>query len=224
MDVETIADQQQWEVITPLLSNDNIGLKQQKETWVSQRLSGSGPPRGLLCRSCMSWRNIPALWDTLPSREGSEKKCPDVFLFCLQFPASWDLPDPEIKPRSATLQADSLPAEPPRKSKNTGVGSLSPFQWIFLTQEWNQGLLHCRWILYQLSHQGRFPASTIPCLNPAGNQLVRSPAHIAHSSHFLCHKEEQKWGRTECRDREQPTQPQRLNSKDNSWMDFVKMN
>ena len=32
MDVETMADQQQWEVITPLLSNDNIGLKQQKET------------------------------------------------------------------------------------------------------------------------------------------------------------------------------------------------
>ena len=25
---------------------------------------------------------------------------------------------------------------------------------IFLTQESNQGLLHCRWILYQLSYQG----------------------------------------------------------------------
>ena len=30
-----------------------------------------------------------------------------------------------------------------------------PFlQGIFLTQESNQGLLHCRWILYQLSYQG----------------------------------------------------------------------
>ena len=35
----------------------------------------------------------------------------------------------------------------------TGVGSLSFLQWIFLTQESNQGLLHCRWILYQLSYQ-----------------------------------------------------------------------
>ena len=33
----------------------------------------------------------------------------------------------------------------------TGVGSLSLLQRIFPTQESNQGLLHCRWILYQLS-------------------------------------------------------------------------
>ena len=40
-----------------------------------------------------------------PAREGSEKKHPDFFLFCLQFPESWDLPDPGIKPRSPALQA-----------------------------------------------------------------------------------------------------------------------
>ena len=39
--------------------------------------------------------------------------------------------------------------------KNTGVGSLSFLQGIFPTQESNQGLLHCRQILYQLSYQGR---------------------------------------------------------------------
>ena len=38
--------------------------------------------------------------------------------------------------------------------KNTGVGSLSLLQGIFLTQESNWGLLHCRRILYQLSYQG----------------------------------------------------------------------
>ena len=38
--------------------------------------------------------------------------------------------------------------------QNTGVGSLSLHQWIFLTQELNQDLLHCRWILYQLSYEG----------------------------------------------------------------------
>ena len=40
------------------------------------------------------------------------------------------------------------------KPKNTSVGSLSLLQGIFLTQESNQGLLHCRRILYQLSYQG----------------------------------------------------------------------
>ena len=53
-----------------------------------------------------------------------------------------------------TLQADSFLAEPPEKPKNTGVGSLSLLQQIFPTQELNQGLLHCRQILYQLSYQG----------------------------------------------------------------------
>ena len=38
--------------------------------------------------------------------------------------------------------------------QNTGVGSLSLLQGIFLIQELNQGLLHCRQILYQLSYQG----------------------------------------------------------------------
>ena len=38
--------------------------------------------------------------------------------------------------------------------KNTGVGCHSLLQGIFLTQGSNPQLLHCRWILYLLSHQG----------------------------------------------------------------------
>ena len=38
--------------------------------------------------------------------------------------------------------------------KNTGVGSLSLLQEIFPTPGSNPGLLHSRWILYQLSHKG----------------------------------------------------------------------
>ena len=38
--------------------------------------------------------------------------------------------------------------------QNTGVGSLSLLQGIFPTQGLNPGLLHCRWILYQLRHKG----------------------------------------------------------------------
>ena len=70
------------------------------------------------------------------------------------FPSPGDLPNAGIKPRSPTLQADSLPSEPPGKPKNTGVGGLSLLQQIFLTQESNQGLLHCRQILYHLRYQG----------------------------------------------------------------------
>ena len=36
--------------------------------------------------------------------------------------------------------------------ENTGLGSHFLFQGIFPTQESNPGLLHCRHILYQLSH------------------------------------------------------------------------
>ena len=38
--------------------------------------------------------------------------------------------------------------------QNTGVGSLSLLQGIFPTQRSNPSLLHCRQILYQLSHKG----------------------------------------------------------------------
>ena len=65
-----------------------------------------------------------------------------------------DLPKTGIETKSPVLQADSLPAGPKKTPKNTVVGSLSLLQWIFLTQESNWRLLHCRWILSQLSYQG----------------------------------------------------------------------
>ena len=65
------------------------------------------------------------------------------------FPFSRGLPNPGIKLRSPVLQVDSLPAEPQGTPKNTGVGSQSLLQGIFLTQESNWDLLHCRRILYQ---------------------------------------------------------------------------
>ena len=61
---------------------------------------------------------------------------------------------PGFEPRSTALQADSLPAEPQEKPKNSKVGSLSFLLWIFLAQKSNRGLLHYRWILYQLSYEG----------------------------------------------------------------------
>ena len=45
----------------------------------------------------------------------------------------------------------------PRKSpgQNNGVDNLALLQGIFPTQGLNPALPHCRWFLYQLSHQGR---------------------------------------------------------------------
>ena len=67
------------------------------------------------------------------------------------FPSPGDLPNPGIKPRSPALQVDSLAAKAPWKSMNIGVGSLSLLWQVFLTQQSNQGLLHCKQILYQLN-------------------------------------------------------------------------
>ena len=85
------------------------------------------------------------------------------------FPSPGDLPNTrEIEPRSPALQADSLPTEPQGKPKNTGEGSLSLLQWIFPTQGLNPGLLHCQWLLYQLSHKG----------SPRILERVPSPANL----------------------------------------------
>ena len=69
-------------------------------------------------------------------------------------PSPGDLPNPGIEPRSPALRADSLPAEPQGKPKNTGVGCLSLLQVDLPDPGIKLGLLHCRLILYQQSRQG----------------------------------------------------------------------
>ena len=70
------------------------------------------------------------------------------------FPFSRGSSQPRDRTRSPTLQEVFLPAEPQGKPKNTGVGSLSLLQHIFLSQELNWNLLNCSQILYQLNYQG----------------------------------------------------------------------
>ena len=53
--------------------------------------------------------------------------------------------------------------------QNTGVGSFSLLQGIFPIQGSNPGLLHCRWILYQLSHK---EAHTSSCTWVVLNSIV----------------------------------------------------
>ena len=109
--------------------------------------------------------------DSLPPRglQPARLLCPQGFskqeYWCgSPCPLPGHVPNLEIKSRfDPALQADSLPTEPTQKPPNTGVGSLSLHQGIFPTQESNWGLLHCRWIFYQLDQQGS-PGSPI-CKN-----------------------------------------------------------
>ena len=55
---------------------------------------------------------------------------------------------------SYSLQPHRLHSPWNSPDQNTGVGSLSLLQRIFPTQGWNPSLLHCRRILYPLSHKG----------------------------------------------------------------------
>ena len=56
---------------------------------------------------------------------------------------------------SDSLQPHGLYSPQNSPGQNTGVSKLSLLQGIFLTQGLNPGLLHCRQILYQLSHKWR---------------------------------------------------------------------
>ena len=55
---------------------------------------------------------------------------------------------------SNSLQPHGLYSPWNSPGQNTVMGSLSLLQRIFPTQESNPGLLHCRWILYQLIPKG----------------------------------------------------------------------
>ena len=68
---------------------------------------------------------------------------------------------PAVIPWMIASQAP-LPWDSP--SKNTGVSCHSLLQGIFLTQGSNPGFLHCRQIIYCLSHQGSPLNSSLPRL------------------------------------------------------------
>ena len=55
--------------------------------------------------------------------------------------------------------------------KNTGMGCHSLLQEIFPTQGSNPGLLHCRWMLYCLSHHGS-PISDQLCANENFSEIL----------------------------------------------------
>ena len=77
-----------------------------------------------------------------------------LHLLSAQPPASWTSNHCSCRSSSVTSALDLAP-------------NISLLQGIFLTQESNWGLLHCRQILYQLSHQVAEPpddgTKSVPC-------------------------------------------------------------
>ena len=59
--------------------------------------------------------SCPTLCDSVDSRSMEFSR--QEYWSRLPFPSPRDLPDPGIEPRSSTLQADTLPSEPPGKPK-----------------------------------------------------------------------------------------------------------
>ena len=79
---------------------------------------------------------------------------------------------------SDSLQPHGLYSPWNSLGQNTGVGSLSLLQGIFPAQRLNPGLLHCRWILYHMSHQGSPTAFW-------GTQIACDKVHRARNEGFL---------------------------------------
>ena len=72
-------------------------------------------------------------------------------------------------PMHCSLPGSSVHMDSP--NKNTRVGCRVLLQGIFLTQGSNPSLLHCRWILFQLSYQGSLNPQSPPFW-PCGRRLA----------------------------------------------------
>ena len=144
----------------------------------TQRIRHHGPRRGLLVRIRQHAQNTGYLaraqkCKTFPlgtedPKTGSGFPGGSVVKNLLAMQETWvqslgqeDTPEKEMVIHSSIL-AWKIPCteEPSRlksmefSGKNTGMGNHSLLRGIFLTQGSNPGLLHCRQILYHLSHQG----------------------------------------------------------------------
>ena len=124
-----------------------LALKIEEESHEPKSVDG-------LCAVCLVTQSYPTLCDHMdcsPPGSSAQGDSSGKNTSVLPWPLSGDPPNKGIKPWCPALQVDSLLSEPPWKPKNTGVGSLSLLWGNFQTQESNQGLLHCRQFLYQLS-------------------------------------------------------------------------
>ena len=91
--------------------------------------------------------------DCSPERSPVHEDSPAKILEWVAVPSSRGSSQPRERTQVSHITGGFFTIWATKKSKNTGVDSLSLLQGIFLIQESTQGLLHCRQILYQLSYQ-----------------------------------------------------------------------
>ena len=106
---------------------------------------------------CSVIQSCPTLWDPMncsPPGYSVHGILQARILEWIAMPSSRRSSQPRDRTQVSHIASGFFTVWATRKPKNTGVESLSLFQGIFLTQESSGVLLHCRWILYQLSYQG----------------------------------------------------------------------
>ena len=111
----------------------------------------------------------------------------------LQFPSPGDLPDSGIEPGSPTLQADSLPSEPPGKPSLGGIGSHftlssvnSPSQLFLESQGWvvcqtgqgNQGRGNKKFWKKKGDHNEEYKSRKCPVLKECKEPFLPSPWNV----------------------------------------------
>ena len=125
----------------------SMGLQRVRHDWVTE-LNWTGTSS--LCCAMFNHSVVSnSLWPKGCSPPGSSVHGDSLskhtgVLESVAMPSSRGCFQPRNQNQVSRMQADSLLSEPPGKSENTGVGSLSLLQRIFL---------HCRQILYQHSYQ-----------------------------------------------------------------------
>ena len=95
---------------------------------------------------------------------------------------------------SNSLQPHGLYSPWNSPGQNTGVGSLSLLQGMFLAQGLNPGLPHCMQILYQMSHQGsptqsglrQFSIRNGPCAHSRQSPSSQVNTSIINDYFCLC--------------------------------------
>ena len=89
---------------------------------------------------------------------------------------------------SCLFDCDSMDCPWNSPGQTTGVHSLSLLQGVFPTQRSNPGLLHCRQILYQLSHKGKPKNTGVGSLSLLGRIFPTQGSNpgLSHCRRILC--------------------------------------
>ena len=144
-------------VILQFKKERNVSLE---EGWQAVSLGYSFLPKprkaGILTLPPSSTHFPPRKEPQFEKQQQNVNTCISLWSNPLHLPCCAELLSPACNTTDCNPPGPSVLGDSP--GKNTGAGCHALLQRIFPTQGSNQHLLcllHCRWILYQLSHQGR---------------------------------------------------------------------